>query len=175
MSAQPEVPPRRAIEFAGEVADRSIPSVRLERPGGGTFSLFELRGRRQAAVLFAHAPACGACLAYATRLAAEGEAMAETETTVVVAVRATADEAGPWQAALGPAVRVVADPDGAWRIAGAERVGFAADAVHLLVLDRYGAPRAGFTAADADGLAEPAEALAWLTFLALECGAGCSA
>jgi hypothetical protein len=88
---------------------------------------------------------------------------------VVVAAAAAPDELGPWRHAIGDATPLLADTDRAWKRAVATAVGWPADDAILLLLDRYLAPRAGSAAPEAGGLVDPASAVEWLAFVALDC------
>jgi hypothetical protein len=66
-------------------------------------------------------------------------------------------------------VRIVADAGGDWWRSVSVWIEAPEDGVGLLMLDRFGAPRAASFAPEAGGLANPAEAAEWFGFLALEC------
>ncbi len=158
-----------AIQFHGPLADRPIPMCTLADATGGRLSLEALRTRRQAAIFFGHGPACRACAGYAKQLALQHGAMEAAEGVPVIVVEGAGAAARAWTGEMAPGVVVLGDPGGTWQHAAASAVGASPRQVMLLLLDRWGAPRAGSFAADAGGLLAPGDATDWLRFLALEC------
>jgi glutaredoxin/peroxiredoxin len=163
------VNPPVATEYHGSRASIPLPLWILPSVGGNSFSLESIKGRHPAAIFFAHDAACLACYGYAKRLAKQCEALAEAEAVPIVVVRSEPEAAAHWRQEITEDVTILADAAGAWKsaVAGAldEPPGFAA----LIVVDRFGAPRAGSFALEAGGLIAPAEIAAWLRFLAPEC------
>ena len=162
------VDPPLATQLHGSLTDRPIPTRTLPSAWGSPFSLEQTRGRTQAAVFFAHAADCLACRGYAGQLRAELTAMEDAGAAPLVVVNDEIGAARGWSPEL-PGVRILADADGAWKEAVARAIGVAPVQVMLLVLDRYGAPRATSLADEAGGLTVPSEATAWLRYLILEC------
>lgn len=161
--------PPRATDFHGDLTTRSIPVRHLDAVGEGALSLGQLRGRRQVALFLGHGPDCLACLGYARQLAGRRQSFAEVDGLPLIVVAGDIDALAGWRHGIPDAVTILADPDGGWKQAIAATVGAAAGDAILLLLDRFGAPRAGSTANEAGGLIDPSEAVDWLRFLALEC------
>ncbi len=168
-AARYDVGPPRATDYHGELTTRSIPVRHLEVVGGGRFSLEQLRGRRQVALFLGHGPGCLACFGYARQLARRHEAFTEADGLPLIVVAGDTDAATGWRHEIDDAVKILADPDGNWKGAVAADVGATAGDAILVLLDRFGAPRAGSVAEEAGGLIDPSEAVEWLGFLALEC------
>jgi glutaredoxin len=167
-SAGFDVRPPGAIQFHRPLADRPLPMRTLADTTGGRFSLETLRSRRQAAIFFGHGPACRACAGYAKQLALQHDAM-EAAGGVPVVVEGPAAAARAWTAEMAPGMVVLGDSGGTWQHAVASAVGASPRQVMPLLLDRWGAPRAGSFADEAGGLLAPGDATGWLRFLALEC------
>jgi len=155
-----------AVDLHGEVTRGSIPLRSVVAADDETFSLGELRGRRQVALFLGHASDCLACFGYARQLASRRTAMDETDATVVIAVPGLDHD---WQAGLSPGDVLLADPDATWKGAIAKHLDVPAHEAVLVILDRFLAPRALSTADDAGGLPDPAGVIDWLRFLELEC------
>jgi glutaredoxin len=155
-----------ALDLHGGVTRGSIPLRSVLTPDGRTFSLGELRGKRQVALFLAHGSGCLACFGYARQLASHGAAMDDVDAKVVIAVPGLDHH---WQDGLAAGHVLVADADAIWKGAIARHVGVSADETQLLILDRFLAPRALSTADEAGGLPDPAGAIDWLRFLELEC------
>jgi len=164
-----EIAPPDAEQLHGPVVTRAVPYRTLGAVDGGTFSLAELRGRRAAAILFAHGPDCLACFGYAKQLAGQAAGMDDADAEPIVAVRGDPSAAAAWEHELPPGGRLVTDPDGRWRTEMADAVGGSPDGVLLVLVDRFGAPRARSAAPEAGGLAAPSAATDWLRFVALDC------
>lgn len=159
----------RAIDYHGELVTRSLPVRRLPTADGGDFSLGRLRGRRQAALFLAHDAACLVCHGYARQLARREAEFAEVDGTPIIVVDADPAQVAPWRDGIAPGIAIVADAGGGWKSAIASLLDLdPADAI-LVMLDRFGAPRAGSAGADAGALIDPLEAIDWLRYLALEC------
>lgn len=163
------VVPPRAIDYHGELTTRSIPVRHLDAVGGGSFSLKQFRGRQQVALFLAHGADCLVCFGYARQHAGRREAFAEVDGVPLIVVSDDLGAATAWRHGIDEAVTMLVDPGGAWKRAVATYVGSEAGGAMLLLLDRFGAPRAGSMAAEAGGLIDPSEAAEWLRFLALEC------
>lgn len=168
-AARYDVGPPQATDYHGELTTRSIPVRHLDGVGDGGFSLGQLRGRRQVALFLGHGADCLACFGYARQLARRREAFAEADGLPLIIVAGDTAAAAGWRHGIDDAVTILADPDGGWKGAVATHVGATAGDAILLLLDRFGAPRAGSMAAEAGGLIDPSEAVEWLRFLALEC------
>lgn len=170
-------PVRRAIAYA------DLPSV----PGtdgspAPAIRLAGLRGRHQVALLLAHGAGCLACLGYARRLAAVTPDLAEASARPVIVARDDpAELARAWRPHLPPDAALLADPGGTWSARILERLVAAPGApgslarhartgAALLLLDRYGAPRALATGPDAGSLTTPSDVASWLAYLEIECG-----
>jgi hypothetical protein len=164
-----DVRPPRATDYHGDLITRSIPVRTLVGDRGARFSLDQLRGRRQVALFLAHAADCLPCFGYARQLAGSRDALAEADAQPLVVVADDIRAAGGWRHGIDDAVTILADPHGTWKQAVTAHVGARAGDAILLLLDRFGAPRAGSGAEEAGGLIDPAEAVEWLRFLALEC------
>jgi peroxiredoxin len=158
-----------ATQLHGAITGRAIPTVAVPTTDGGSFSLGELRGRRQAALLLAHGAGCLRCLGYARQLSRQREALDAAGATIVVVVEGPAESAAEWAEALEPGSVLVGDPDGAWKAAVARHLDVSAGDTTLVLLDRYLAPRVVTHARDAGGLTDPSEATDWLRFIELEC------
>ncbi len=158
----------KAIAFHGEPAGQTIPLGHLPTDRGELVSIEGLRARRQVALFLGHHAGCLACFGYARQVAAQQAALAKAEAVAVIVVAGTAGSVAAWRHGIADDVSILADADGAWRRAVAARVGAGADDAILLVLDRFGAPRAGSIAAEAGGLIDPSEATDRLRLLALE-------
>ena len=163
------IAPPPASEIQGPITDRPIPFRTLALAGGGELSLEAWRGRHAAAVLFAHDAACLACHGYAKQLARQAGPMQDADALPLIVVRDTPEAARHWAQELPEGTWLLADPVGAWAQSLRPMLGADPGGVLLLVLDRYAAPRVVSAAAEAGGLAGPAEATDWLRFLALEC------
>lgn len=159
----------RAIAYHGELTTRSIPVRHLDAVGGGSFSLEQLSGRQQVALFLGHGADCLACFGYARQLARRRESFAEVDGVPLIVVAGDTDAAAGWRHGIDEGVTILADPGGAWKQAVATHVGSQAGEALLLLLDRFGAPRAGSMATEAGGLIDPSEAVDWLRFLTLEC------
>lgn len=159
----------RVIQYHGELITRSIPVRHLASVGDGSFSLEQLGGRRQVALFLGHGAGCLACFGYARQLARRRDAFAEQDGVPLIVVESEVDAAADWRHGIDDHVMILADPDGGWKQAVADHVGAPASDAILLLLDRFGAPRAGSMAAEAGGLINPTDAVEWLGFLALEC------
>lgn len=168
-AARYDVGPPQATDYHGELTTRSIPIRQLDAVGDGPFSLDRLRGRQQVALFLGHGADCLACFGYARQLAGRREAFAEADGLPLIVVAGDTAAAVCWRHGIGDAVTILADPDGGWKGAVATHVGATAGDAILLLLDRFGAPRAGSTAAEAGGLIDPSGAVEWLRFLGLEC------
>ncbi len=168
-----DLAPPAATRFFGRVAEHAITTRTLPRVGGdgplGTDSIARWRGRRQVVVFFGHDAACLACWGYAKQLARLRRSFEEVETEPVIVVADRPARAAEWIHELGGELFVLADQTGAWKRAVAEGVGADPTAVLLVVLDRFGAPRVGSSAAEAGGLIDPGEAVEWGRWLTLEC------
>jgi glutaredoxin len=169
VAAGHDVGPPQATGYHGELITRSIPVRHLEAVGRPLFSLEQLRGRRQVALFLGHDSGCLPCFGYARQLAGSRDALAEAEAQPLVVVADDIRAAGGWRHGIDDAVTILADPHGTWKQAVTAHVGARAGDAILLLLDRFGAPRAGSGAEEAGGLIDPAEAVEWLRFLALEC------
>lgn len=163
------IEPPAPREIHGALADRAIPLRTLPRATGGQLSLEVWRGRTAAAVFFAHGAACLACFGYAKQLVRQAGPMEEADARPLVVVRDPPEAARHWAAELPEEALLLADPGGAWASAVGRLFAVEPDAVFLLVLDRYLAPRAISSASEAGGLAGPIAAVEWLRYLALEC------
>jgi hypothetical protein len=161
--------PPAATHLHGTIASRPIPSSSLATAEGGSFSIADLRGIRQVALFLAHGADCRVCLGYARQLARRATDAEAAEARIVVAVSGSPGGAARWRHDVGDGALLVDDGDGAWKAAVTLHVGTAGDGVALLVLDRFLAPRAASSAADAGGLIDPRGAVAWLEFVDLEC------
>lgn len=145
-----EAHPPEATRLFGEAAARP-----LVPPFPATH-----RGRAATVVLFTHGEHCLACLGYARQLGGQAGALADEEALAVLVVPADdAPTPHPWRDELDP--RVALTPADVTRWAGS--------GVRLLVLDQWGAPRAESASAEAGGLIDPTDAVAWVRYLALEC------
>ena len=164
-----EVVPPAGHQLHGDLTTRAIPSRTLPTEGGGTFRLTARRGRRQGLLFFAHDPSCLPCFGYGRQLAAQRSAADDVESDVVIVAAGDPDGARAWRHGIDPAVTIVADVDGAWKAQVAAHLGRSPDDAGILVVDRFGAPRADAWAADAGGLMDPTEALAWARFVELDC------
>ena len=156
-------------QLHGDAIERAIPIRTLVSVGGSDFSLASLRGRRQVALFLAHGPDCLACFGYARQLGTQADALAEADADVVIVVPGNDGDAAEWHRHMAEAARVAADPDGAWKRAVVASTGASADGAVVLVLDRYLAPRAVSSAADAGGLTAPSDVTEWHRFVALDC------
>lgn len=165
----PPIEPPGLREIHGTLADRSIPLRTLPRAAGGQFSLEAWRGGSAAAVFFAHGADCLACYGYAKQLARQAGPMEEADARPLVVVRDSPQAAREWATELQEGTLLLADPGGAWAGTVGPLFAVERDAVFLLVLDRYLAPRAISSASEAGGLVGPVAAIEWLRFLALEC------
>ncbi len=158
-----------ATQLHGAITGRAIPSVAVPTAEGGSFSLGELRGKRQVALLLAHGPECLPCLGYARQLSRQRAALDGAGASLVVAVEGPAAAAAGWAEALESGSVLVGDPEGAWKAAVARHLDLPAGDAMLVLLDRYLAPRVVSHEADAGGLTDPSEATDWLRFIELEC------
>lgn len=163
------VEPPRAVDYHGELVTRSIPFQRLPAVDGGSVSLEALRGRRQVVLFLGHTSGCLACFGYARQLAARHEALAAADAVVLIVVDDDVDGALGWRHGISADVGILADSGGSWKREIARHVRMPADAADLLMLDRFGAPRAGSSAAEAGGLIDPSDAVDWMGSLDLEC------
>lgn len=163
----------RAVQFHGTLAGRPVPLRTLSTAQGTSFSLEQLRTRRQAALFFAHGAGCLACLGYAKQLASQQAPLVEVGAEPIVVLTDEPTNAQAWLDDLPAGTTVLCDPDGAWRRLVAAHVGAPQEDLLLLVLDRYGAPRAGSFAAEAGGLIAPGETTEWCRFVALD-GSACA-
>lgn len=163
-----DVEPPRAVDYNCELTARSIPVRHLDDERGGPFSLEQLRGRSQVALFLAHGAECLACYGYARQLTRRGEAFAEADGLPLIVIAGDPAESG-WRHGIDDAVTILGDPDGAWKRDVATCIGAHAGDAILVLLDRFGAPRAGSMAEEAGGLIDPAAAVDWLQFLAQEC------
>jgi hypothetical protein len=161
--------PPEAHGYHGDLTTRSIPVRHLDGVDGRPLSLEQLRGRRQVALFLAHGPDCLACFGYARQLAATADALGESDALPLIVVRGEVDGATAWRHGIDNRVAILADPDGRWKHAVATHVGLRPGDAILLLLDRFGAPRAGSAGEEAGALIDPPEAVDWLRFLALEC------
>ena len=159
----------KATDYHGELTTRSIPVRHLDAVGDGRFSLEQLRGRRQVALFLGHGADCLACFGYARQLARRQESLAEADGLPLIVVAGEIAAAEGWRHGIDDDVTILADPNGAWKREVATVIGADAGDAILLLLDRYGAPRAGSMAEEAGGLIDPSEGIEWLRFLALEC------
>jgi glutaredoxin len=157
-----DVRPPRATDYHGDLITRSIPVRTLVGDRGARFSLDQLRGRRQVALFLAHAADCLPCFGYARQLAGSYEALTQVDTLPLVVVAGDVRAADAWRHGIDDAVMILADPDGAWKRAVATHVRTRAEDAILLLLDRFGAPRAGSGAEEAGGLIDPSAAVEWL-------------
>lgn len=164
-----ELGPPSARQIHGSVDDRPIPLTTLSSASGRRFSFEELRGRRQAAIFFAHGTGCLACQGYARQLVGQADAMRDADGIPIVVVPDETEAAQAWAAEMPAEALILADPGGAWIDAVKAIVVGSPDRVMLLVVDRHVAPRAVSIADEAGGLIAPLEATDWLRFLALEC------
>lgn len=168
-----EVSPPAATQYHGALADAPVPTRHLPTAAGAELSIASLVGRSQSALFLAHGVDCLACLGYARQLVGQRAALDDADAVPIVAVEvpegAGPETAAEWVHALGADARVLLDAGGAWKRAVAGHVGLSADDAIVLALDRYAAARAGSAAAEAGGLIDPGEAVAWLRFIALEC------
>lgn len=170
-------PVGRAIEYADlDVAPlqdgAAAPGIRLAG----------MRGRHQVALLLAHDAGCLVCLGYARRLVATTPELAEASARMVIVGRDDPDGlAAAWRPHLPPGTALLADPGGSWTGRVLDRLVPAPGApgslarytrtgAALLLLDRYGAPRAIGAGADAGSLVAPSEVASWLAYLEIECG-----
>lgn len=156
-------------QLHGDLTARAIPSRSLSTDADDTFRLTSLRGRRQAILHLAHDATCLPCFGYARQLVARRAEADELDTEVVVVVTGTPEAAGGWRHAIDPAVPIVADPDATWKTAVADHLGVPGGEAFVLVVDRYGAPRAVSAAPEAGGCLDPSEAISWARFVALDC------
>lgn len=161
--------PPQATRYHGDLTTRSIPVRHLHTVDGRRFSLEQLRGRRQVALFLGHGAGCLACFGYARQLAGMRDALAEADGLALVVVAADVRAASGWRHGIDDAVTILADPDGGWKRDVATHIGARGGDAIMLLLDRFGAPRAGSGADEAGGLIDPSEAVEWLRFLALEC------
>lgn len=159
-----ELPTARRVQ--GALAHRSIAPAPSGRPAE-TVSRELIRGRRRAAVFFAHDASCLACLGYAKQFAAGGGAARAMDAILIVVVRDSLEAAQTWAHELPADARVLADPGGAWTGRVAAELGTGPDGVMLLVLDHHAAPRAASIAVEAGGLMAPGDVTDWLRSLAL--------
>lgn len=163
------VVPPVAVVYHGSRALAPIPLRNLPRVADGDFSLESTKSRQQAAIFFAHGSTCLACYGYAKRLAGKRDALAEEGAIPIVVVGSELAMASSWLHELPGDVVILADAAGAWKSAVTGALGETAGEAALVIVDRFGAPRAGSFASEAGGLISPAEAADWLRFLALEC------
>ncbi len=105
----------------------------------------------------------------AIRAGGSVDVMREADGLPLIVVADDTVAAAGWRHGIDDAVTILADPDGGWKGAVAAHVGGTAGDAILLLLDRFGAPRAGSMAAEAGGLIDPSDAVERLRFLALEC------
>lgn len=157
------------VQLHGDVTSWPIPLRDRVTDDGSPFSLQTLRDRRQVCLFLAHDPACLACFGYARQLAGRRESLDAAEGTLVVVTAGAPDGLADWRHGLASDAVLVADPDGDWHRAVAAHLGLEATAATLVVLDRFLAPRVVASAADAGGLPDPSEVIAWLDYLVLEC------
>ncbi len=156
-------------QLHGDAIERAIPIRTVFATGGSDFSLTSLRGRRQVQLFLAHGPDCLACFGYARQLALQADALAEAEAVVAIVVSGSVDDAAAWRPHVAEAAVLAADPGALWKRAVSDATGTQPGDAILLVLDRYLAPRAVSSAAEAGGLTTPSEVTEWHRFVALEC------
>lgn len=164
-----EIDPPTATQIRGPLAERPIPFRMLPDVTGGASALEATRWRGATTLFFAHDATCLACHGYAKQLARQAAAMRDADAQPVAVVGDTPGPVRSWTQEMPAGAVLLADPEGGWKRAVQTALSVEQDAVLLLVLDRYAAPRAVSVAAEAGGLIGPAEATDWLRFLALEC------
>lgn len=156
-------------QYHGERIGRAIPFATLPTADGGTFSVANLRGKRQAALFLGHDAGCLACFGYARQLAAAHADLGEADAVALIVVGSDPAAVAGWRHGVDPQSTILADADGAWKRAVTASIEAAATDAVVIVLDRYGAPRAGASVAEAGGLPDPSAIVEWLRFIALDC------
>lgn len=173
----------------GDPVTRAIPHPRLPavpRQDGSAapeFSLAALRNRRQVALLLTHGGECLACLGYVKQVLAETAELLESNSVPVIIGRGEAAGLAGWRHDLPEAAILVADADGRYTSqvldglvaapgAPGSTICFVAGGVALLLLDRWGAPRALLAGEDAGDLIAPPAISSWLAYLEAECSTG---
>lgn len=158
-----------ATQYHGERIGRAIPVATLPTVDDGALSIASLRGKRQAALFFGHDSECLACFGYARQLAASHADLGEADAVALIVVASDPAAAAEWRHGVDERTAILADADGAWKRAVTAAIEVDPGDAVVIVLDRYGAPRAGAAAAEAGGLPDPSALVEWLRFIALDC------
>ncbi len=161
----------QVVPFEGDTIWHPIPMKELSLEPNACFSLESLRSSRQVALFLGHDLGCEACRDYARRLSAQADALADVDATPIVVL---ADDSGSgeltsWRRDLGAGTTIALDGGSDWKKRVFDSVGRSDAEVGLVMLDLFGAPRAGSFGREADELADPSEAAGWLLFAAMDC------
>jgi hypothetical protein len=132
------------VAFGGETIWRPIPMRDLSLEPNEWFSLESLRTRSQVALFVGHDLSCRSCRDYAAKLSAQTEALSDADATPVVVLGGeNGDQLAAWRRQLGSATTVALDQGSGWKQSVFDAVGHGDAEVGLVMLDRFGAPRAG--------------------------------
>ena len=138
------------------------PDVHVRSVDGPWASTRTARGRLATVLLFHHGAACPACRAFLEAVGRDGRVYRRHEAQVLAL-------APRWEDAGIPGVLRVEDPEGILRAPfGRLLPGLASGQVAVLVLDRFGAPWAGWEGEEAE-VTVHAGILEWLSYLGLQC------
>jgi len=151
--------------FAAEVGEQPAPGFALLSQRGHLVRREDYRQHASLVLFFGHGADCAACRVSLSALATAYPAIHEREAEVLAVFPQAVGGAGGAVEMLAPPFLVLADTGGAVAARYAPLLGTAGPGV--IVLDRYGAPRAaqaGHVAGDTLG-----EVLEWLDLLGHEC------